>query len=53
MVINADLVETIESAPDTIVTLTTGRKIIVKDTVEEVIERAMAYKSAIHRGAFA
>lgn len=47
LVINADLVETIESAPDTIVTLTTGRKLICRDSVDEVIKRATAYHSAI------
>lgn len=49
MVINADLVETVEAAPDTIITLTTGRKIIARNSVEEVIQRAMAYQSAIRR----
>ena len=51
MIINADLVETIESAPDTIITLTTGRKIIASNSVEEVIARAMAYHSRIRQGA--
>ena len=49
MVVNADLVETVEAAPDTIITLTTGRKIIARDSVEEIIKRAMAYQSAVRR----
>lgn len=47
MVINADLVEAIEAAPDTIITLTTGRKIIARDSVEDVVRRAMAYQRAV------
>ena len=37
MVVNADLIEFLESTPETIVSMTTGRKIIVKETVEEVV----------------
>lgn len=36
--INALLIETIEGIPDTIITLTTGKKIMVKESVEEVIQ---------------
>ena len=30
--INSDLIETVEDTPDTVITLTTGRKIIVKES---------------------
>lgn len=39
LIINGLLIETIESTPDTMITLTTGRKIIVKQSVEEVIKQ--------------
>ena len=42
---NADLMEFIESTPDTIISLTTGKKIIVKETAEEVINKVIEYKS--------
>lgn len=42
--VNADLIEMIEATPDTMVTLTTGKKILVRESVEEVIERVIAYK---------
>ena len=51
MIINADLVETIEAAPDTIITLTTGRKIIARDSVQEVVQRALSYQRAVRGGA--
>jgi flagellar protein FlbD len=36
-VINANLIETIEANPDTVISLTTDRKFIVKETVPEVL----------------
>ena len=43
--INSDLMEFIESTPDTIISLTTGKKIIIKETAEEVISKIVEYKS--------
>ncbi len=43
--VNADLMEFIESTPDTIITLTTGKKLIVRESAEEVIEAIVNYKS--------
>jgi len=42
--INADLIEFVESTPDTIITTITGKKIIVKDPVDEVIDKIVAYR---------
>ena len=47
--INSDLMEFIESTPDTIITLTTGKKIIVKETADEVIEKIIEFKSRVLR----
>lgn len=44
LIVNAELIEFIEATPDTIVTLTTGRKVVVRETVEELIEKVVAYK---------
>jgi len=44
LVVNAELIEFIEATPDTIVTLTTGRKVVVREKVEDVIESVLAYK---------
>jgi flagellar protein FlbD len=43
-VINADLIEFIESIPDTLICTTTGKKMLVKETVEDVIEKVVVYR---------
>lgn len=45
--VNADLIEVVEETPDTIVTLTTGKKIIVKETRQEVANLVKSYKRDI------
>ena len=43
--VNADLIETVEETPDTIITLTTGKKIIVKESRQEVKNLVLSYRS--------
>ena len=45
--ISADMVKFVEATPDTIITLTTDQKVLVQETVQEVIDRIVAYKRAI------
>lgn len=45
--VNAELIQTVEETPDTVVTLTTGTKFIVKDSCEEIKEKVIAYKRRI------
>ena len=45
--INADLIERLEVTPDTVVTLVDGTKYVVADTVDEVIERIVAFRARI------
>ena len=42
--VNAELVKFVEAAPDTIVTLTSDQKLLVLETVDEVIERIIEFK---------
>lgn len=46
-IINAELIEMIEARPDTIITMTTGKKIIVTESVEEVVQKVIEYRQAI------
>jgi flagellar protein FlbD len=46
-VVNADLIETVEATPDTVVTLTSGSKYIVRETVDEIIRRVVAFRRRI------
>jgi flagellar protein FlbD len=48
--INAELIRSIEHTPDTVITLTTDYKIIVRDTAEQILERIMKYQQLV-RGA--
>ena len=42
--INPDLIETVESNPDTVISFTTGRKIIVKESRQEVNNLVKSYR---------
>ncbi len=48
IMVNADLIETLESTPDTVVTLTSGNKLVVRDRPEEIAAKIVAYKRKIH-----
>lgn len=48
LVINTDLIEFIEAIPDTIISLTSGKKVMVKETVDELIEKVESYKRKIN-----
>ena len=50
VVINSDLIVTVEQIPDTVVTLTTGDRIMVKEPVGEVVARAVAYRHRVLQG---
>lgn len=43
IVLNADLIESLEATPDTVITLTTGKRIVVRESVPEVAKRVEAY----------
>lgn len=47
-VLNADLICYVESRPDTFITLTTGERIVVKESMDEVLRRAVSYQQAKH-----
>ncbi len=44
LVVNADLIEFVEEIPDTIVSLTTGKKIMVKEDSDQIIDKVAAYR---------
>jgi len=44
VVINDDLIEFVESIPDTIISLTDGKKIMVKETPDEIIRRVANFR---------
>jgi flagellar protein FlbD len=50
VVVNSDLIVTVEKIPDTVITLTTGDRIMVKESVNEVVARAAAYRYRVMQG---
>ncbi len=48
-VINAELIESIEETPDTVITLTSGKKLIVEESMDEIVRKVMDYRRALFR----
>lgn len=48
--INADLIECIEEVPDTVITMTTGKKIMVRESRLQVVRLVKDYKYEIFSG---
>ena len=48
LVLNSDLIEHIDSSPDTIITLTNAQKFVVLETVEDVVRKVIQFRHAIH-----
>jgi len=46
--INARLIESVQSTPDTVITLTTGKKILVTDSVDEIISKVIDYQQRVY-----
>jgi flagellar protein FlbD len=47
MYVNADLIESIEATPDTVLTLVDGRRLIVDECPEVVVERFVAFRASL------
>jgi len=45
LIINADLIEFVETIPETIVSLTTGKKIMVREAADEIIRRVTDFRA--------
>ena len=46
--VNAEMIKFVEAAPDTIVTLTNDQKMLVRETVDNVIDAVIRYKRLIY-----
>jgi len=46
--INSDLIESVESTPDTTISMTTGKKIMVTETIDEVVDKVIAFRQKLH-----
>jgi flagellar protein FlbD len=49
LILNSDLIEHIEATPDTVITLTTGQKYMVLETIDEIVERVVRFRQSLLR----
>ena len=52
LMVNCELIQFIEETPDTVVTFTDGKKIVVKETKEELVTKVISYKRKIFEKPF-
>ena len=50
LAVNSDLILTVESTPDTVLALTNGERLLVKQSVPEIIERVVAFRRRVMHG---
>lgn len=48
LILNADLIRYVEAVPDTLITLTSGDRLLVCETMDEVLRRSVRYQQAKH-----
>ncbi|MBN2483000.1 MAG: flagellar FlbD family protein [Candidatus Omnitrophica bacterium] len=49
IVINADLISYIKAHPNTVLTLTNGDRVVVEESIDEVMKRVVEYKQKIYQ----
>jgi flagellar protein FlbD len=47
LILNSDLIEHIEITPDTVITLTSGQKLMVLESAEEIVERVVVFRKSL------
>ncbi|MFQ6048242.1 MAG: flagellar FlbD family protein [Phycisphaerae bacterium] len=47
LVVNAELIKTVEETPDTMITLLNGDRLLVKESLQEVARRAIEYARSV------
>lgn len=50
LILNSDLIEHIDTTPDTVVSLTTGQKFMVLETSDEVVEKVIQFRRSLAAG---
>ncbi len=48
-ILNADLIENLESTPDTVITLSNGRTYMVREALDTVMKRVIRYRRSLFR----
>jgi len=50
LVVNSDLIKFVEQAPDTVITLVSGDKIVVRESAQDVLERVVQFRRSVLQG---
>jgi uncharacterized protein YlzI (FlbEa/FlbD family) len=50
LIINSDLIKMIESTPDTVISLTNGEKIMVRESGEQILQRVVEFRRRVLDG---
>jgi flagellar protein FlbD len=50
LIINSDLIKFVEQSPDTVITLVNGEKILVRESVDEVMQRYIDFRRTLLQG---
>lgn len=48
VMVNSDLIESVEQTPDTVITLTSGNKLIVRDSMDQLQQKIIDFKRKIY-----
>ena len=47
LTLNCDLIESMEAMPDTTITMTTGKRIIARESIDDIIKKIIAFKGEV------
>ncbi len=50
LVVNSDLIKFVEQAPDTVITLVNGDKIVVRESAQDVLQRVVQFRRSVMQG---
>jgi flagellar protein FlbD len=50
LMVNSDLIKFVEQSPDTLITLVTGEKIVVRESSGEILARIIEFRRAVLQG---
>lgn len=46
-ILNSEMIKSMESTPDTVITLSSGEKLMVKESIDQILQAVMEYKRKI------
>jgi len=50
LAVNSDLIKFVEQAPDTVITLITGEKIVVRESAQDVLAKVVEFRRSVLQG---